>query len=39
VLAINAGCQNPRQKFVLEALVRHMHAFVKEVGLTPEEWM
>ncbi|GMK57195.1 hypothetical protein CspeluHIS016_0400290 [Cutaneotrichosporon spelunceum] len=39
VIAVNAGTPNPRQKFVLAALVRHMHAFVKEVGLTPEEWM
>ncbi|BEI86277.1 hypothetical protein CcaverHIS002_0605640 [Cutaneotrichosporon cavernicola] len=39
VIAINQGCTNPRQKYVLEALVRHMHSFVKEVGLTPEEWM
>lgn len=39
VLAINSGTPNERQKFVLEALVRHMHSFVKEVGLTSEEWM
>lgn len=39
VIAINSGTADARQKYVQEALVRHMHAFVKEVGLTPEEWM
>lgn len=39
VIAINSLTEDPRQKFINEALVRHMHAFVKEVGLTTEEWM
>lgn len=39
VLAINSMCKNPRQKFVLEALVRHLHDFTREVSLTSDEWM
>lgn len=30
---------NPRFKEVMTALVKHAHAFVQEVQLTPEEWM
>lgn len=29
---------DPRLATVMESLVRHLHAFVKEVGLTQEEW-
>ncbi|MCA0872243.1 intradiol ring-cleavage dioxygenase [Seohaeicola saemankumensis] len=29
---------NPRLKMVMESLVRHLHAFVKDVELTQEEW-
>ena len=32
-------CQNPRQKEVLTSLIRHLHAFVREVRVTPAEWM
>jgi hydroxyquinol 1,2-dioxygenase len=32
-------CPNPRQKEVLTSLIRHLHAFVREVRVTPEEWM
>ena len=32
-------CPDPRLKEVMAALVKHAHAFVKEVQLTPEEWM
>lgn len=39
VIAINANTPNSRQKYVIDALVRHLHAFVREVGLTTEEWM
>ncbi|KAM0753952.1 Intradiol ring-cleavage dioxygenase [Meredithblackwellia eburnea MCA 4105] len=39
VIAINSLCENPRLKFVMERLVKHLHAFTKEVGLTTEEWM
>ena len=31
-------CDNPRLKFVMQALVRHAHAFVREVRLSEEEW-
>ncbi len=30
---------DPRLKEVLTSLIRHMHAFAREVHLTPEEWM
>ncbi len=30
---------NPRLREVTEAAIRHMHAFVREVNLTHEEWM
>jgi catechol 1,2-dioxygenase len=32
-------CQDPRLKQILQALVKHLHAFTVEVGLTQEEWM
>jgi hydroxyquinol 1,2-dioxygenase len=34
-----AGTSNPRLKQILDAAVRHMHAFVREVELTPAEWI
>ncbi|GAA5925482.1 hypothetical protein JCM10213_008800 [Rhodosporidiobolus nylandii] len=39
VHAINSLCQDPRQKFVFEKLVTHIHDFAREVSLTTEEWM
>jgi len=30
---------SPRQREVISAMIRHLHAFVKEVSLTHEEWM
>jgi hydroxyquinol 1,2-dioxygenase len=30
---------SPRTKEVIGGLIRHLHAFVKEVNLTPAEWM
>ncbi len=33
-----AGCPDDRLKEVIQALVRHAHAFVKEVELTEQEW-
>jgi protocatechuate 3,4-dioxygenase beta subunit len=30
---------NKRVKFVLDSLVKHMHAFVKETNITMDEWM
>ncbi|MFC5496036.1 dioxygenase [Caenimonas terrae] len=34
-----ADCKDPRFKEVMSALVRHAHAFAREVQLTPDEWM
>jgi protocatechuate 3,4-dioxygenase beta subunit len=34
-----AGTENPRLKEICDAAVRHMHAFAREVNLTPEEWL
>lgn len=39
VLAQLAHCTNPRLKSVMEAMIRHLHLFVREVEPTPEEWM
>jgi hydroxyquinol 1,2-dioxygenase len=39
VIARFAGCDNPRLKQVLTALVTHLHDFVREVQLTEAEWM
>src|SRR5688500_19481386 len=33
-----AGTPDPRLRQVLTSLVEHLHAFVKDVGLTEEEW-
>ncbi len=30
---------DPRLKEIVSALVRHLHAFAREVDLTPEEWL
>ncbi|MGW0633065.1 dioxygenase [Streptomyces sp. NPDC002758] len=38
VIATLDGAKDPRTAEILEALVRHAHAFVREVGLTEEEW-
>jgi 2-polyprenyl-6-methoxyphenol hydroxylase-like FAD-dependent oxidoreductase/protocatechuate 3,4-dioxygenase beta subunit len=38
VAASFAGTPDPRLKHVLTTLVRHLHAFVKDVALTEEEW-
>jgi catechol 1,2-dioxygenase len=29
---------DPRRRQIMQALVRHLHGFIDEVGLTPEEW-
>jgi protocatechuate 3,4-dioxygenase beta subunit len=39
VVASAASCDDARLRFVFESLVRHLHAFVDEVELTPEEWL
>jgi protocatechuate 3,4-dioxygenase beta subunit len=38
VLAAMAGAPSPRLREVMAAFVRHLHAFVREVGLTPDEY-
>ena len=39
VLGSMAQTSNPRLKTVMTSLIRHLHAFVREVELTQEEWM
>ena len=39
VLAQMAGTQNPRLKEVMVCAVRHLHAFARDIKLTPEEWL
>jgi protocatechuate 3,4-dioxygenase beta subunit len=38
VLASFDGCPDPRLREVMQCLVRHLHAFATEVGLTEKEW-
>lgn len=38
VLAAWSGNPDPRLKEIVDAMVRHLHAFVREVQLTEEEW-
>lgn len=33
------GAADPRFKQVMTALIAHLHAFIREVDLTPEEWI
>jgi hydroxyquinol 1,2-dioxygenase len=39
VLASFDGAQDPRLRQVMQALVRHLHAFLREVRLTEDEWL
>lgn len=39
VLSSASTCEDARLRLVFESLVRHLHAFVDEVGLTPDEWL
>ncbi len=39
VLAQMASTPNPRFREIMNAAVRHLHAFAREVNLTPEEWL
>jgi hydroxyquinol 1,2-dioxygenase len=34
-----ASTPDLRLKRIMESLVRHLHAFAREVDLTPEEWL
>jgi hydroxyquinol 1,2-dioxygenase len=38
VLARLAKTPNPRMKEIMSSLIRHLHGFVRETGLTPAEW-
>ncbi len=38
VVAAFAETPDPRLREIMTALVRHLHAFAREVDLTPEEW-
>lgn len=38
VLGSFEACEDPRLKQLLQALVRHLHGFIREVRLTEEEW-
>ena len=39
VLDSIAQTPNPRLKEIMTSLIRHLHAFIREVELTEEEWM
>jgi catechol 1,2-dioxygenase len=39
VIARNVGCTDPRLAQVMAVLIRHLHAAVKEIEPTPDEWM
>ena len=34
-----SGTKNERLKEIMDAAVRHLHAFAREVNLTPDEWI
>ena len=38
-LAQMANTPDPRLKEIMDAAVRHLHAFAREVNLTPDEWI
>ncbi len=38
VLASGGACPDERLRTIFAALVRHLHGFIVDVGLTPEEW-
>ncbi|KAH7100494.1 intradiol ring-cleavage dioxygenase [Auriculariales sp. MPI-PUGE-AT-0066] len=35
----NKDCADPRLKFLIDNLVRHLHDYVRETNLTTDEWM
>ena len=39
VIAQMADTPDPRLREIMDAAVRHLHAFAREVRLTPEEWL
>jgi len=38
-IALNEENPNPRLKFIMDNMMGHMHSFVKETGITTDEWM
>ncbi|KAF9045563.1 intradiol ring-cleavage dioxygenase [Panaeolus papilionaceus] len=38
VIAMNANCPDERARFIFKSLVTHLHNFVREMAITPEEW-
>ncbi|GAA4397633.1 dioxygenase family protein [Tsukamurella soli] len=38
VMASFTDCPNPRLTYLIQALVRHLHALIREVRLTESEW-
>lgn len=36
---INSRCPNPRLKYLMESLVKHVHDFARETRLSTDEWM
>ena len=39
VLAQIQACDDPRLKQVMTSMVKHLHAFIREIEPTPDEWM
>lgn len=39
VIAAMAGAKDARFKTLMASLIRHLHAFIQEVGLTEAEWL
>lgn len=38
VVARVANAKDPRTRQIMESMIRHLHAFVREIEPTPEEW-
>lgn len=34
-----AGTEDPRLKEIMDCAVKHLHAFAREINLTPQEWL
>jgi hydroxyquinol 1,2-dioxygenase len=39
VVAKTAGCKDPRTRRILESVIRHLHAMVREIEPTQAEWL
>jgi hydroxyquinol 1,2-dioxygenase len=39
VLAQTGGCSDARKRRALEVIIRHVHAIVRELAPTPDEWL